>query len=185
VGPAHSAGQGMETGVMSSCSLLMANLFGAFPFLINARGGYQGPEFQSAMKRILAQVNVEIVMRSDQGLRRAAPSDGSWNAPSLGSAAVDDWSRTVNASTARRSPSCDSPPDASCCETMQSRMMFSDRLLRLVFVLVCMTPEGARHLGAHVDDVIEEASGNLTRDVSITVRLEVGKVTFETVHEQR
>jgi hypothetical protein len=150
VGPAHSAGQGMETGVMSSCSLLMANLFGAFPFLINARGGCQGPEFQSAMKRILAQVNVEIVMRSDQGLRRAAPSDGSWNASSLGSAA------------ARRSPSCDSPPDASCCETMQSRMMFSDGLLRLVFVLVCMTPEGARLIGVHVGDVIEEASGNLT-----------------------
>ena len=68
---------------------------------------------------------------------------------------------------------------------MQSRMMFSDRLLRLVFVLVCMTPEGARLIGVHVGDVIEEASGNLTRDVSITVRLEVGKVTFETVHEQR
>ena len=48
--------------------LLMASLFGAFPFLIKlyADGGYQGPEFQSAMKRILARVNVEIVKRSDQ-----------------------------------------------------------------------------------------------------------------------
>ena len=46
--------------------LLMASLFGAFPFLIKlyADGGYQGPEFQSAMKRILARVNVEIVKRS-------------------------------------------------------------------------------------------------------------------------
>ena len=39
-------------------ALLMASLFGAFPFLIKlyADGGYQGPEFQSAM----------IVKRSDQ-----------------------------------------------------------------------------------------------------------------------
>jgi len=35
----------------------MASLFGAFPFLIRlyADGGYQGPEFQSAMKRILGK----------------------------------------------------------------------------------------------------------------------------------
>ena len=49
-------------------ALLMASLFGAFPSLIKlyADGGYQGPEFQSAVKRILARVNVEIVKRSDQ-----------------------------------------------------------------------------------------------------------------------
>jgi transposase len=49
-------------------ALLMASLLGAFPFLIKlyADGGYQGPEFQSAMKRILAHVTVEIVKRSDQ-----------------------------------------------------------------------------------------------------------------------
>ena len=49
-------------------ALLMASLFGVFPFLIKlyADGGYQGPEFQSAVKRILARVNVEIVKRSDQ-----------------------------------------------------------------------------------------------------------------------
>ena len=49
-------------------ALLMGGLFGAFPFLVTlyADGGYQGPEFQSAMKRILARVNVEIVKRSDQ-----------------------------------------------------------------------------------------------------------------------
>jgi hypothetical protein len=34
-------------------ALLMASLFGAFPFLVRlyADAGYQGPEFQSAMKR--------------------------------------------------------------------------------------------------------------------------------------
>ena len=49
-------------------ALLMASLFGAFPFLIKlyADGGYQGPEFQSAIKRILARVHVEIVKRSGQ-----------------------------------------------------------------------------------------------------------------------
>ena len=48
-------------------ALLMASLFGAFPFLVKlyADAGYQGPEFQSAMKRILARVSVEIVKRSD------------------------------------------------------------------------------------------------------------------------
>ena len=46
----------------------MASLFGAFPFLIKlyADGGYQGLEFQSAIKRILARVHVEIVKRSGQ-----------------------------------------------------------------------------------------------------------------------
>ena len=46
-------------------ALLMASLFGAFPFLVRlyADGGYQGPEFQSAMKRILARVDLEIVNR--------------------------------------------------------------------------------------------------------------------------
>ena len=49
-------------------ALQMASLLGAFPFLVKlyADGGYQGPQFQSAMKCILARVNVEIVKRSDQ-----------------------------------------------------------------------------------------------------------------------
>jgi hypothetical protein len=47
--------------------LLMAILFGAFPFLLKhyADGGYQGVEFQAAMKRTMAQVNVEIIKRPD------------------------------------------------------------------------------------------------------------------------
>jgi transposase len=49
-------------------ALLMATLFGLYPFLLKlyADGGYQGPVFQAAMKDIMAQVNVEIVKRSDQ-----------------------------------------------------------------------------------------------------------------------
>jgi transposase len=49
-------------------AMLMATLFGMYPFLLKlyADGGYQGPVFQNAMREIMAQVNVEIVRRSDQ-----------------------------------------------------------------------------------------------------------------------
>jgi transposase len=49
-------------------ALVMATLFGLFPFLLKlyADGGYQGPVFQSAVKEAMASVNVEIVKRSDQ-----------------------------------------------------------------------------------------------------------------------
>ena len=45
----------------------MATLFGLYPFLLKlyADGGYQGPLFQQGLKRVLRQVNVEIVKRSD------------------------------------------------------------------------------------------------------------------------
>jgi len=48
--------------------LVMTTMFGLFPFLLKlyADGGYQGPLFRNAVKRIMAQVNVEIVKRSDQ-----------------------------------------------------------------------------------------------------------------------
>jgi len=47
--------------------LVMATLFGLYPFLLTlyADGGYQGTQFQAALKRVLRQVNVEIVKRSD------------------------------------------------------------------------------------------------------------------------
>jgi transposase len=49
-------------------AMVMATLFGLYPFLLKlyADGGYQGPVFQNAMKSIMAQVDVEIVKRSDQ-----------------------------------------------------------------------------------------------------------------------
>jgi transposase len=48
--------------------MLLATLFGMFPFLLKlfADGGYQGPEFRNALKRVLSQAEVEIVRRSDQ-----------------------------------------------------------------------------------------------------------------------
>jgi putative transposase len=48
--------------------LVMANLFGMFPFLkkLFADGGYQGPEFNQALARVLPYLKAEIVKRSDQ-----------------------------------------------------------------------------------------------------------------------
>jgi hypothetical protein len=50
--------------------LLMATLFGLYPFLMKlyADGGYQGPAFQEAMRKVLRHVNVEIVRRGDQAI---------------------------------------------------------------------------------------------------------------------
>src|ERR1035438_5183879 len=47
--------------------LVMATLFGLHPFLLKlyADGGYQGPVFQSALHRVVRQIEVEIVKRSD------------------------------------------------------------------------------------------------------------------------
>ena len=47
--------------------LVMATLFGMYPFLLKlyADAGYQGPRFQDALLRVVRQVNVEIVKRSD------------------------------------------------------------------------------------------------------------------------
>jgi len=46
---------------------LMAVLFARYPFLVKlyADGGYQGPQFRRAIKKILRRVNLEIVKRSD------------------------------------------------------------------------------------------------------------------------
>jgi transposase len=48
--------------------LLMATLFGLYPFLrkLYADGGYQGPAFQKALHRVLRCIDVEIVKRSDR-----------------------------------------------------------------------------------------------------------------------
>jgi transposase len=49
--------------------LLMASLFGLFPFLLKlyADSGYQGPKFQLGLREVCREVSVEIVKRSDAG----------------------------------------------------------------------------------------------------------------------
>ena len=48
--------------------LLLATLFGMYPFLkkLFADGGYQGPEFHTALTKLLPQLETEIIKRSDQ-----------------------------------------------------------------------------------------------------------------------
>lgn len=47
--------------------LLLATLFGMYPFLkkLFADGGYQGPEFHTALTKLLPQLETEIIKRSD------------------------------------------------------------------------------------------------------------------------
>ena len=49
-------------------ALVMATMFGMYPFLLKlyADGGYQGPVFRRAVMKIMTQVNIEIIKRSDQ-----------------------------------------------------------------------------------------------------------------------
>lgn len=49
--------------------LLMATLFGAYPFLLKlyANSGYTGPKFRTGLARVCRQVDVEIVKRSEAG----------------------------------------------------------------------------------------------------------------------
>lgn len=61
----HGAGiQDRDGGV-----LVMATLFGMYPFLLKlyADSGYQGPKFQEGLARVCRCVNVEIVKRSEVG----------------------------------------------------------------------------------------------------------------------
>src|ERR1035437_8283141 len=48
--------------------LIMATMFGMYPFLLKlyADGGYQRPVFRRAVTKIMTQVNVDIVRRSDR-----------------------------------------------------------------------------------------------------------------------
>jgi transposase len=47
--------------------VLLATLFGMYPFLkkLFADGGYQGPEFQKALAKIMPKIKAEIVKRFD------------------------------------------------------------------------------------------------------------------------
>ena len=47
--------------------LLLATLFGMYPFLkkLFADGGYQGPEFHTALTKLLPHLETEIIKRSD------------------------------------------------------------------------------------------------------------------------
>jgi transposase len=113
-------------------ALLMASLFGAFPFLVKlyADGGYQGPEFQGAMKRILVRLDLEIVKRLGHAKgfvvlpkRWIVERTLAW----LGRCRrlAKDW-ECLNRKALAFAPRLH-PPHAA--KAMQSGMMFPDRLL--------------------------------------------------------
>ena len=113
--------------------LLMATLFGLYPFLLKlyADGGYQGEQFKTALKKVVSGLNVEIVKRSDQAKGFVVlPSDGSSSARSPGSVDAAGSPRTGSASTAKRSLSSSSPPSASCCESYAIPHDLSGQTLR-------------------------------------------------------
>ena len=90
-------------------AMLLATLFGLYPFPLKlyAGGGYQGPEFRKALAAIFAQIDLEIVKRSDAAKGFVVlPRDGWSSERSPGSAAIDDWPRIGSASTRRRGRSC-------------------------------------------------------------------------------
>lgn len=48
--------------------LVLSTLFGMYPFLVKlfADAGYQGPQFQAAVTKVLPQLSIEIIKRSDR-----------------------------------------------------------------------------------------------------------------------
>ena len=64
----HAIVHGADVQDRDGGVLLMATLFGLYPFLLKlyADGGYQGQQFQTAVKKIVNGLNIEIVKRSDQ-----------------------------------------------------------------------------------------------------------------------
>jgi transposase len=67
----HAIVHGADVQDRDGGVLVMATLFGLYPFLLKlyADGGYQGAAFQDALRTVLKRVNLEIVKRSDQARR--------------------------------------------------------------------------------------------------------------------
>jgi transposase len=63
----HAVGHAADIQDRDGGVLVMATLFGMYPFLLRlyADSGYQGPKFQGGLRRAMRQIEVEIVKRSD------------------------------------------------------------------------------------------------------------------------
>jgi hypothetical protein len=84
----HAVVHGADIQDRDGGVMVMATLFGLYPFLrkLYADGGYQGPLFRAALGRILRNLQIEIVKRSDaaSGFSRCCRSDGLCNEALLG-----------------------------------------------------------------------------------------------------
>ena len=65
----HSIVHGADIQDRDGGVMLMASIFGLFPFLLKlyADTGYTGPKFKDGLSEVCGQINVEIVKRSDTG----------------------------------------------------------------------------------------------------------------------
>ena len=96
-------------------ALLMATLFGLFPFLVKlyADGGYQGPEFRNALAGILTRIEVEIVKRPDMATGFVVlPKRWVVERTLAGLGGAGGWRRIGNASIKRLVHSCSWHPYA-------------------------------------------------------------------------
>ena len=111
--------------------LVMATLFGMFPFFqkLFADGGYQGPEFSTALAKVRPHLNVEIVKRSDQAKGFVVLHAGLSSARLLGSIAAEGSPRIGRTAIERRSRSCNSPQFGSCFENFVIRPKVSGQTL--------------------------------------------------------
>ena len=114
-------------------AMLMATLFGAFPFLTKLfdRPRYQGSRFRSAIARILPSVTIEIVKRSDQAKGFAVLPKRWIVERSLAwfgrcRRLAKDW-ECLNPQGAHLPPPRLHPPHAA--KTLQSHIIFPDKLL--------------------------------------------------------
>src|ERR1700677_278451 len=112
--------------------LVMATLFGMFPFLktLFADSGYQGPKFAKALAKVLPHLDVEIVKRSDQVSGFVVLPKRWTSAPLRGSIAAAAWLKTGSASTERPCHSYASHQFASCSENFAIRPEVSGQTLR-------------------------------------------------------
>jgi hypothetical protein len=95
----HAIVHGADVQDRDGGVLLMATLFGLYPFLLKlyADGGYQGQQFQTGVKKIVNGLNIEIVKRSWQRALSFFRNDGSSNERLLGSIVADAWPKTGSA----------------------------------------------------------------------------------------
>ena len=112
----------------------MATLFGMFPFLqkLFADGGYQGPEFSTALAKVRPHLNVEIVKRSDRakGFVPCRRNAGLSSARLPGSIAAEGSPRIGRTAIEKRLRSCTSPQFGSCLENFVIRPKVSADTLR-------------------------------------------------------
>src|SRR3981189_1463548 len=130
--------------------LVMATLFGIFPFLktLFADADIRGRNLRKGLQkfcRISTSKSSNVPIRSAD--LWSCPNAGSSSAPLPGSIAAEGSPRIGRISTERRSRSCASPQSASCSENSAIRPEVSGRTLRASFARLDPA-SGAREEGS-------------------------------------